>query len=102
MPYFFFKLIAPRPTFAFDMTEDERALMQRHSAYWRELLDNGTVLVFGPVLDPNGQFGVCIGKAADEAAARALADGDPVIEAARGFTFDIFPIVAVARDSSSC
>ncbi len=101
MPYFFFKLIAPRPTFAFDMTEDERALMQRHSTYWRELLDNGTVLVFGPVLDPKGPFGVCIGKAADETAARALADGDPVIKAGRGFTFDIFPIMAVTRDSSS-
>ncbi len=101
MPYFFFKLIAPRPTFAFDMTEDERTLMQRHSTYWRDLLDSGTVLVFGPVLDPKGPFGVCIGEAADETEARALADGDPVIEAGCGFTFEIFPLMAVTRGSSS-
>jgi hypothetical protein len=66
MPYFFFKLIAPRPSFAFDMREEERGLMQSHSVYWRGLLDKGTVLVFGPVLDPKGPFGVCIGKVADE------------------------------------
>lgn len=91
MPYFFFKLVPPRPSFAFDMTEEERGLMQSHAAYWRDLLDKGTVLAFGPVLDTKGPFGVCLGKVADEAEARGLAANDPVIKADRGFVFEIFP-----------
>jgi hypothetical protein len=101
MPYFFFKLIAPRPSFAFDMREEERGLMQSHSVYWRGLLDKGTVLVFGPVLDPKGPFGVCIGKVADEGEARGLAANDPVIKADRGFICEVFPMMAVVRESES-
>ena len=54
MAYFFFKLVPPRPSFPQDMTEAEGELMKRHAAYWQSLLDQGFVLVFGPVLDPKG------------------------------------------------
>jgi uncharacterized protein YciI len=101
MPYFFVKLTAPRPSFAFDMTEDERALMQAHSAYWRALLDKGNVLVFGPVLDPKGPFGVCILAAWDEVEARKVAADDPVIKAGLGFQCDVFTMGAVVRQPQS-
>jgi hypothetical protein len=37
MPHFFCKLIAPRPTFPFDMNESEKALMGEHAAYWTKM-----------------------------------------------------------------
>ena len=51
MPYFFCRLNGPRPTFAFDMSDEERAVMQKHATYWHELVAGGDVVLFGPVLD---------------------------------------------------
>ena len=99
MPHFFFKLIAPRPTFAMDMTDDERAIMAEHLVYWRGKLDAGEVVVLGPVMDSNGPYGAGVVAAADEAAARAFADGDPAIKSNRGFTCEIYPMRAVTRDN---
>ena len=58
--YFLCKLIPPRPTFAQDMTEAEAKLMQQHAAYWKDLMDRGLVVIFGPVADPKGVYGVAI------------------------------------------
>jgi uncharacterized protein YndB with AHSA1/START domain len=52
--YFICRLLAPRPTFAFDMNEAEVAVMQEHVGYWRTLMASGTALIFGPVADPKG------------------------------------------------
>jgi uncharacterized protein len=38
----------PRPTFMQDMTDEERAIMQKHIGYWNTLLSEGKVLGFGP------------------------------------------------------
>jgi uncharacterized protein YciI len=85
MAYFHLKLVAPRPTFAFDMTDAEKAVMARHVEYWNGLVDAGTAVLFGPVMDPAGPFGLAIVEAADEAAARALMEQDPVAQAGLGF-----------------
>jgi uncharacterized protein len=55
---FFLKLNPPRSTFIMDMTADEKATMQSHVTYWTSLLNDGIVIVFGPVFDPKGGFGV--------------------------------------------
>ncbi len=61
--YFYVRLIPPRPTFASDMSAEERALMQQHVGYFRGLFDQGKVLIFGPVLDPTDNFGMaCAGS----------------------------------------
>ena len=99
MPHFFFKLIAPRPTFAMDMTDGEKAIMAEHLTYWKAKLDAGDVVVFGPVMDPKGPFGAGVVAAADEVAARTFADGDPAIKSNRGFTCEIYPMRAVTRDT---
>ena len=52
MPHYFLKLNPCRPTFAQDMTNEERAIMQQHVGYWSDLMNKGLVVVFGPVLDP--------------------------------------------------
>jgi hypothetical protein len=54
-PLFVYKLVPPRPSFAMDMTDAERAVMGEHAAYWHGLLDRRTAVVFGPVLDPAGK-----------------------------------------------
>lgn len=79
MPTFVFRLIAPRPTFAMDMTEEERAIMERHAEHWRPLVEDGRMVVFGPVLDAGGSWGLGVVEHDDEAQLRAFADEDPVV-----------------------
>jgi uncharacterized protein YciI len=101
MPHFFLKLVAPRPTFANDMNDREKAMMQEHFLYWKGRQQKGDVLVFGPVLDPKGPYGMGIIGAADEDAARAFAAGDPAMKANVGFTCEIYPMRAVTRETTN-
>jgi len=79
MSTFVFRLKAPRPTFALDMTDEERDIMGRHAAYWQPALDAGDMVVFGPVLDSTGSWGLAVIEADDEDELRAFAAGDPVV-----------------------
>ena len=56
MSAFFCKLVPPRPTFAADMTPEERALMQAHAEYWKRYVDSGQVIAFGFVADAAGRL----------------------------------------------
>jgi uncharacterized protein YciI len=82
MSTFVFRLIAPRPTFALDMTDEERDIMGRHAAYWQPFVDSGQMVVFGPVLDSTGSWGLGVIEAEDEDELRAFAAGDPVVTTA--------------------
>jgi uncharacterized protein YndB with AHSA1/START domain/uncharacterized protein YciI len=93
-PFFMCRLLAPRPTFAFDMTADERQVMQQHALYWRALLAQGTAIVFGPVADPKGGWGLGVVRAADEAAVRVLESNDPAIKSGRGFSYEVLPMLS--------
>src|SRR4051794_16141363 len=79
MSTFVFRLVAPRPTFALDMTDEERAIMGRHAAYWQPYIDSGRMVVFGPVLDATGSWGLGVVDADDEDELRAFAADDPVV-----------------------
>ena len=79
MSTFVFRLTAPRPTFALDMTDEEREIMARHAAYWQPIVDSGRVVIFGPVLDGSGSWGLGVVEADDEEEIRAFASGDPVV-----------------------
>jgi uncharacterized protein YciI len=100
MPHFFIKLTAPRPTFAADMNETETKIMQDHARYWRQRQDAGEVLMFGPVLDPKGPYGIGVVALADEVAARDFAGADPAMMAKAGFACEIHPMRAVTRDNT--
>jgi uncharacterized protein YciI len=78
---FFLKLVPPRPTFANDMTPEEGRLMQQHADYWKAQFATGSVLIIGPVLDPNGAFGMAVLETATEEEARSLAMNDPSVKA---------------------
>ncbi len=75
--FFFIKTQNPRPTFHLDMTAEERATMDRHVAYWTEYAKKGTAIVFGPVMDPKGVYGMGVYKVKDEAEMRELLAHDP-------------------------
>lgn len=95
MPYFFYKLIAPRPTFPADITPAEAELMQRHVVYWRGWMDAGHVIAFGPVADPKGVFGIAITRLDEGMDPQSLADGDPVVAAGLGFRYEVHPMPSV-------
>jgi uncharacterized protein YndB with AHSA1/START domain/uncharacterized protein YciI len=90
--YFFCRLLPPRATFVEDITPEEVAVMQAHAAYWREHLEAGSVVVFGPVLDPKGAWGLGVVCAPDEAAVRAFAAADPAMRSERGFRYEVTPM----------
>jgi uncharacterized protein YciI len=81
MSTFVFRLMAPRPTFALDMTDEEREIMGRHVAYWQPFIDSGQMVSFGPVLDSTGSWGLGVIEAEDEEELRAFAARDPAVTA---------------------
>jgi uncharacterized protein YciI len=84
MTTFVLRLTAHRPTFALDMSDEEREIMGRHAAHWQPYLDSGQMVVFGPVLDDGGSFGLAVVEAADEEELRAFAAADPVVTTGTG------------------
>lgn len=79
MTTFVFRLKAPRATFALDMTDEEREIMGQHAAHWRPYVDSHEMVVFGPVLDDTGSWGLGVIEAEDEDALRAFAARDPAV-----------------------
>jgi uncharacterized protein len=75
--HFFLKLVPCRPTFALDMSPDERAIMQQHVSYWTELMQQGKVHVFGPVFDPTGAYGMGVVEMESDAEVNEFVAGDP-------------------------
>ena len=55
--------------------------MSEHIAYWTDQAKRGNAVVFGPVLDPKGIYGVGIVEIEDEARLHALLAGDPAVKA---------------------
>lgn len=94
MRYFVCKLYGPRPSFPVDITPEETALMQEHAKYWRaQMEEHKRVVVFGPVADPAGVYGILILQLPEGEAPEPLLHDDPVIKANRGFRFDCAPMI---------
>ncbi|MBO9592824.1 MAG: hypothetical protein J7599_07930 [Niabella sp.] len=93
---FYLKLNPPRPTFILDMTAEEKATMQQHVAYWTLLLNDGIAIVFGPVADPTGGYGVGVVSVDDEDHLKKIIEADP----ANGLNkYEYYPIRAVFKQS---
>ena len=75
--YFFIRTQNPRPTFHLDMTTEESAIMESHVVYWSEKARHGIAIVFGPVMDPKGVYGIGVYQVQDEAEMRNLLKHDP-------------------------
>jgi uncharacterized protein len=97
MNYFVYKLVPPRPTFDQDMSEAEAGVMEQHFAYWQGVIECGQVVVYGPVSDPAGVWGMAVIEADGDEEARALAEADPAVSSGMS-TFAIYPMaMAVIR-----
>ncbi|HSZ32617.1 MAG TPA: YciI family protein [Puia sp.] len=96
--YFALKLIPPRATFGQDMTQDERNIMIQHSAFWKSFMNEGSVVVFGPVLDPNGVYGLGIICVDNEEQVKDFISKDP----ANGLNrYEYYPMLAVVPENKS-
>lgn len=94
MQGFVFRLLPPRSSFMFDMTEDERVAMEEHAAYWRDQMADGRVAAFGPVVDPAGPYGLGVVLVPGLAEAERLRDGDPAVQKI-GMRTEISPMAAL-------
>ena len=89
---FLFRLIPPRADFAQTMTAAEQSAMAGHMDYWQQLLRDGKVVVYGPVADPEGVWGLGVLRAADRAEVLAIGERDPSVTAGIN-TFEVFEIM---------
>lgn len=95
--HYFFKLIPPRPTFPHDMTDQEKVLMDLHSAYCKQQFEAGKLVLYGPVMAPAGAFGLAILEVADESEARQFGESDPSVRGGLN-RWELYPMqVAIAR-----
>ena len=89
---FLFRLIPPRADFAQTMTAEEQSAMAEHMQYWQRLLHEGRVVVYGPVADPEGVWGLGVLRAADRAEVLAIGERDPSVACGVN-TFEVFEIM---------
>ncbi len=58
--------------------------MGRHAAHWQPYIESGQMVIFGPVLDDTGSWGLGVVEADDEEELRAYAARDPVVTTGTG------------------
>jgi uncharacterized protein YciI len=98
---FVYRLIPPRPEFAFDMSDDERATMKAHVGYWADLSAQGNVVAYGPVHDPSGPYGLGVILAESRTEAEAIRDGDPAVRSPHGFRTEISPMLRLVTPNAT-
>lgn len=79
--FFMLKYPPVRSTFPGDATSEEHDIMGKHIEYWTNLMNEGYSLVFGPVMDPNGWYGLGIVEADNDDQIRDFIKSDPAIKA---------------------
>ena len=89
--FFLYKLNPPRPTFHLDMSEEEKSAMQRHMQYWVQLTDQKFSILYGPVFDPNGVFGMAVIEVNSDEEANAISTGDPAVSSGV-CTYELIPM----------
>ena len=77
--HFFYKLVPPRPDFHLTMNETERQAMNEHKDYWAGLIEQRKVIVYGPVFDPNGAYGMAVLDVENDEEATSLKNNDPAV-----------------------
>lgn len=91
---FFLKLNPPRQSFMIDMSDEERGIMIKHVAYWAPYVDDGTVIVLGPVMDPKGGYGIAVVSIESEEELNRIIVSDP----ANGLnSYEVYPMRAVTK-----
>ena len=76
---FLYRLLPCRPTFAFDASPEEQAIVSSHFSYLKALLAEGKLVMAAPAADYS--FGLTVFEAESEAEARRIMEGDPAVRA---------------------
>jgi uncharacterized protein YciI len=92
LKYYLYRLIPPRPSFPEGINREEADAMKDHVAYWTDLANKKIAVVFGPVADPSGAWGVAIVEAEADQQIESIAAADPVIKRNIGFRSEVFPM----------
>ena len=91
---YFLKLNPPRASFTSDMTDEERAIMLKHVAYWKQYIEDGACVVLGPVADPKGVYGIAVVMVESEEQLNKMIENDP----ANGLnSYEIYSMRAVIK-----
>lgn len=77
---YMYRLHAPRPDFSTTMTPNEAEIMGQHAGYWAGLMAEGKVLVFTPVPDPDGDWGMAVVVANDRQTVEDYSGSDPAVQ----------------------
>ena len=77
---FLYRLLPPASDVLAGHGPDEAEVMERHVAYWQDLLNRDVALAFGPVLHPEDPWGLGLLDLEDEQAAQAIGEGDPAVQ----------------------
>ena len=77
--HFLYKLYPPRPSFHLDQNEDEKKMMQQHMEYWKALTNQKNAILYGPVFDPKGMYGMAVIEVNDERKADEIAKRYPAL-----------------------
>jgi uncharacterized protein YciI len=88
---FFVRIHPARLNFMRTMTEQERAVMRAHYAYWKARLSERVLILAGPIPIPDAPFGIIILRACDAEEAEQLMRGDPSV-IANVTDYEIFPL----------
>ena len=96
MKFYLCKLVPPRATFPQDITPGEAEIMRAHAAYCGKLLEAGKAIVFGPVADPKGFWGLGVLQLPDDADPQTIIADDPAIRANAGFDYQVMPMLRAA------
>lgn len=91
---FMCRLVPPRPDFAMTLTAEEARAMKKHADYWRGMLAAGHAILFGPVADPAGPWGLGILRAPDRESLAKLTAADPAMTAGIGMRMEVLPMIA--------
>lgn len=93
--FYVLKLNPPRPDFPMTMTDDERKIMIQHINFWKPFLDDGSMLIMGPVMDPEGMYGLGIVAVDNEEQVKEFIRNDP---ASAINTYEYYPIKAMVSE----
>jgi uncharacterized protein YciI len=66
------------------MSDEEREIIARHPEHWSPWVESGQMVIFGPVLDPSGSWGLGVVEGDDEQELRAFAAADPAVTTGTG------------------
>lgn len=77
LKYYFVRLLGIRENWPDGMTSEEEKTMGAHFEYLKKLVEQGRVLMAGPVFDP--VFGLVVLQTENEQEAREIMDNEPSV-----------------------